>query len=56
MQIRHLFIDIISIDQQPEGIDLIQQVMAFSVLYRTIPVIAAYDEVEEDFKIKTMRP
>lgn len=56
MQIQHLFIDIISVDQKLQGINIIQQVMAFSVLYKTIPVIVAYDELEEDFELTTMRP
>lgn len=56
MHIRHLFIDVISIDQTLQGIYLIQQVMAFSVLYKIIPVIVAYDELEEDFELTTMRP
>lgn len=54
--IRYLFIDVISIDQTLQGIYLIQQVMAFSVLYKIIPVIVAYDELEEDFELTTMRP
>lgn len=56
MHIRYLFIDVISIYQILQGIYLIQQVMAFSVLYKIIPVIVAYDELEEDFELTTMRP
>ena len=53
--IRYLFIDVISINQTLQGIYLIQQVMAFSVLYKIIPVIVAYDELEEDFELTIMR-
>lgn len=33
-----------------------QQVLMFSVLYKTLPVIAAYDEINEDFELTTLRP
>jgi hypothetical protein len=54
MGIRHLFIDFISIDQKLRGDDLLKQVVAFSTLFKTVPVIAAYDKSGDDFR-KTMR-
>ncbi|KAL8876478.1 MAG: hypothetical protein Q9198_005333 [Flavoplaca austrocitrina] len=42
--INFVFADIVSIDQSLNPIDLIQQVITFSVLYKTIPVLAAYDQ------------
>jgi hypothetical protein len=56
MGIKYLFIDAISIDQSLKGDDLIRQVMAFSTLYRTIPVIAAYDKADEVFRHTVLRP
>ncbi|GAB3157623.1 hypothetical protein GCM10027290_58980 [Micromonospora sonneratiae] len=41
--IRHLFIDQVSIDQQLAGDDLIGAVIEFSELFKSVPVIAAYD-------------
>ncbi|KAK4202544.1 hypothetical protein QBC40DRAFT_338213 [Triangularia verruculosa] len=43
MGVRYLFVDLVSVDQSLSGEALIQQVVLFSSLYRTIPVIAAYD-------------
>ncbi|KAL7900258.1 hypothetical protein HDV63DRAFT_370696 [Trichoderma sp. SZMC 28014] len=54
--IRHLFIDIVSIDQHLTGDELIQKVLAFSMLYTCIPVIAAYDEAGGNFEQTTLRP
>lgn len=55
--IRHLFIDVVSIDQRLTGDDLLRQVLGFTSLYRTIPVIAAYDTISEDlFSVTTRRP
>ena len=51
--VRHLFIDIVSVNQQLPGDELMQQVLMFSVLYKTLPVIAAYDEINEDWKISS---
>jgi hypothetical protein len=45
MGVRYLFIDIISINQQLSGDALIEHVVAFTVLFKTIPVIAAYDKI-----------
>jgi len=56
MGIRYLFIDAISIDQSLPGDALLKQVVVFSALYRTIPVIAAYDKVGEDFERTIYRP
>lgn len=41
-----LFIDKLSIDQSLKGIALIESVVAFSQLFRTVPVLAAYDTPE----------
>lgn len=56
MGIQYLFIDAISIDQDLQGDDLIRHVMAFSTLYQTIPVIAAYDKPDEVFRHTVLRP
>lgn len=56
MGIRYLFVDVISIDQQLRGDALIEQVAAFSKLYKTIPVIATYDKVGENFEQIMRRP
>jgi hypothetical protein len=45
--VRYLFIDVISIDQRLSQDDLLKQVAAFSMLYTTIPVIAAYDTTDD---------
>jgi hypothetical protein len=42
--IHYLFIDVVSIDQDLEGNHLIEQVMSFSTLYKTIPVLVAYEK------------
>jgi hypothetical protein len=54
--IRYLFIDLVSVDQKLSGDDLLRQVIAFSTLFKTIPVIAAYDEIGEEFRSVTRRP
>jgi len=54
--IKYLFIDVISIDQRLSGDDLLRHVVAFSQLYKTIPVIAAYDIVRGDLEITVYRP
>ncbi|KLU89822.1 hypothetical protein MAPG_08791 [Magnaporthiopsis poae ATCC 64411] len=56
MGIRYLFVDIVSIDQLLPGDALIKQVIAFSSLYRTIPVIAAYDNDKASFEQTIFRP
>lgn len=56
MGFRYLFIDVISIDQHLTGKALLERVIEFSNLYRTIPVIAAYDRIGADFKITIRRP
>ncbi|KAL8381933.1 hypothetical protein RB595_005947 [Gaeumannomyces hyphopodioides] len=56
MGIRYLFVDIVSIDQCLPGDALMEQVVAFSSLYKTIPVIAAYDKDGEDFERAIYRP
>ena len=43
VEVQYLFVDIISIDQQLKSDALIEQVMEFSTLYTSIPVIVAYD-------------
>ena len=45
----HLFVDVVSIDQRLAGSNLLREVLAFTDLYKTIPVIAAYDKIESDF-------
>ena len=50
----HLFVDVVSIDQRLAGSNLLREVLAFTDLYKTIPVIAAYDKIESDF-LRTMR-
>ncbi|KAF2445274.1 hypothetical protein P171DRAFT_431984 [Karstenula rhodostoma CBS 690.94] len=56
MGFRYLFIDVISIDQRLTGDALLERVVEFSTLYRTIPVIAAYDRIGADFKTTIRRP
>ncbi|KAB8262972.1 hypothetical protein BDV32DRAFT_147147 [Aspergillus pseudonomiae] len=56
MSIKYLFVDQISIDQSLDGDALIERVLAFSTLYKTITVIAAYDKGDEDFKKTLHRP
>ncbi|KAH9219425.1 hypothetical protein DL95DRAFT_485704 [Leptodontidium sp. 2 PMI_412] len=43
MDIKHLFIDVIFIDQRLSGDALLQQVVDFSKLHQTVQVLAAYD-------------
>ncbi|KAL1637224.1 hypothetical protein SLS58_009411 [Diplodia intermedia] len=54
--VRYLFIDVISIDQKLPGDALIEQVTAFSTLYKWIPVFAAYDMYDEQLKYTVRRP
>jgi hypothetical protein len=56
MGIKYLFIDAISIDQTLRGDKLLQQIVAFSALYKTIPVIAAYDKLGDEFRKTVRRP
>ncbi|KAK4168197.1 hypothetical protein QBC43DRAFT_309853 [Cladorrhinum sp. PSN259] len=46
--VRYLFVDVVSIDQGLSGQALIEQVLAFASFYRTVPVILAYDEGDQD--------
>jgi hypothetical protein len=54
--VRYLFIDAISIDQQKCGDALIDEIVAFSTLYKSIQVIAAYDRVGDKFDDTMLRP
>ncbi|KAK4460399.1 hypothetical protein QBC42DRAFT_181050 [Cladorrhinum samala] len=56
--IRYLFVDQVSIDQSLPAEKLLQQVASFSTLYKTIPVIAAYDNPGggEEFSTTVLRP
>ncbi|KAI3571039.1 hypothetical protein IWW34DRAFT_812046 [Fusarium oxysporum f. sp. albedinis] len=45
--IRYLLIDCISVNQSLSENELLTEVVAFSTLYKTIPVIAAYDTVDD---------
>jgi hypothetical protein len=45
MGVRHLFMDVVSIDQGLRGAELMRAVVEFSALYSRIPVLAAYDQV-----------
>jgi len=54
--IRYLFIDAVSIKQNLDGDGLIKRVAEFSALYKTIPVIAARDEIGEDYERTIRRP
>ncbi|KAF4450448.1 Heterokaryon incompatibility [Fusarium austroafricanum] len=56
MGFRYLFMDIISIDQTLEANALLSRVVEFTSLYRTIPVIAAYDKIGTDFNLTVRRP
>lgn len=51
--IKFLFLDVIATEQTVDSNQMIAQVLDFSRLYKTIPVIAAYDS-NDDFT-KTMR-
>lgn len=42
--VRHLFMDMVSVNQDLDSDALIDEVVAFSRLYRLLPVIAAYDD------------
>lgn len=54
--IQYLFIDVISIDQKLNGDAMLQQVVGFSFLYQTIPVIVAYDIAHAKFYNTIRRP
>ncbi|KAE8157738.1 hypothetical protein BDV40DRAFT_292397 [Aspergillus tamarii] len=56
ISIKYLFVDQIAIDQSLDGDALIKKVLAFSALYKTITVIAAYDMVDEAFEKTVYRP
>ncbi|KAB8278191.1 hypothetical protein BDV30DRAFT_156454 [Aspergillus minisclerotigenes] len=56
MSIKYLFVDQISIDQTLDGDALIERVLAFSTMYKTITVIVAYDKADEDFEKTVYRP
>jgi hypothetical protein len=51
---QYLFIDAISIDQTLQGDELVHEIISFSKLYTTIPVIAAWGGDGGDIR-KTMR-
>lgn len=55
-KLRHLFVDVISIDQKLEGDALLEQVRLFTDLYRIIPVITAYDKPNCDLLSSMQRP
>ena len=44
--IRHLFVDLVTVDQSQKKEQLLRSVVGLSRLYQTIPVIAAYDETD----------
>jgi hypothetical protein len=54
--VRYLFIDAISIDQQKCGDALLDEIVAFSTLYKSIQVIAAYDRVGDTLEDIMSRP
>lgn len=54
--VRYLFADTISLDQTLPPEDLIAQVLEFSVLYKTIPVVVACDQREGDLDLIMLRP
>jgi hypothetical protein len=54
--IQRLFLDKVSIDQGLSGDALLEQVVAFSTLYKDLPVIAAYDNTTESFRFTMRRP
>ncbi|KAK4179573.1 hypothetical protein QBC36DRAFT_308121 [Triangularia setosa] len=56
MGVWYLFMDLASVDQSLSGEALIQQVVLFSSLYSTIPVIAAYNMDGERFDDIMYRP
>ena len=56
MGVRYLFIDFVSIDQELRGDELLREVVAFSALYRCLPVIAAYDKDGDNFRMTMRRP
>ncbi|KAJ8115855.1 hypothetical protein OPT61_g2585 [Boeremia exigua] len=53
---RYLFVDVISVDQSLTGTDLLNEVFAFTELYKTIPVIVAYDRYDTDILLTMRRP
>ena len=54
--IEYLFIDVISIDQRLSGDELIRNVIEFSKLYKSVQVIAAYDELGAGIHQTLQRP
>lgn len=54
--IKHLFIDLVSIDQGLDPQSLIDEVNAFSQLYSTLRAIKSYDTPGESMSIGTRRP
>jgi hypothetical protein len=54
--VRHLFMDLVSIDQNLRGDELLKHVVAFSALYECLPVIAAYDRDGANFRMTMRRP
>ncbi|KAK4199503.1 hypothetical protein QBC40DRAFT_265859 [Triangularia verruculosa] len=56
MGVRYQLMDLVSVDQTLSGEALIQQVVAFSSLYQSIPVIAAYNTEEEAIQFTMFRP
>jgi len=56
MGVRYLFIDFVSIDQELRGDELLREVVAFSALFRCLPVIAAYDKDGDNFRMTMRRP
>jgi hypothetical protein len=43
--LKYLFVDLVSVDNALHGTELIRNVLKFTALYRSLPVIAAYDEI-----------
>jgi len=55
-ELKYLFIDLISIDQQLQGDKLLQQVVTYATLYGSIPVIAAYTKLGQNLNRTMLRP
>lgn len=54
-KIGYLFLDQVSIDSRLQGGDLLTEVASLGALYETLPVIAAYDNPDEQFFLNTVR-
>ena len=54
--IEYLLVDLISVDQKLNSFDLMKEVMAFSNLYKVLPVIATYDWECENWLWTMRRP